>query len=415
MKILKKISFFSFILLPVAFILNIYFQIPSKIVITENSNYSIKLSEFCSIKNEKTKLVSSSEKSFFKNSENEVKLNTSTCGNYSLPVKIFNKIPLKTIAITVAPQNYLIPSGDTIGIKLYTDGLLVVGLSDFITSDGAHSAPALEAGLKVGDRIVAINSVPITTIEDFSSKIENLTSSIFLTVIRGNEELQLSVNPKISKDDNQLKLGTWVRDSTAGIGTLTYYNPQTSEFAALGHAICDADTDEIMTVRRGNIMTCDILSVTKGISGTPGEIVGGFSNIDIGKISKNSQFGIFGEIKDSKIIELQEALPVATRYEIKEGVAEILSDVDGCGVKKYQIEITKISKSASTDNKGIVLKVTDQSLLEKTGGIIQGMSGSPIIQDGKLVGAVTHVFVNDPTRGYGIFIENMLAEAEKIK
>ena len=415
MKILKKITFLPLILLPIIYILTLYFSIPSEIVLAQNSEYSIKVNYPCSIAcTDNAKAVSVSGRPLAEYSDNEAVLNTSSSGFYEVPVRLFGKLPLKTVSVTVAPEKYLIPSGDTIGIKLYTDGLLVVSVSEF-PSDGGDVSPAKEAGLKKGDRITKINALPITSSEDFSRKINSLPHPVSLTVIRDTESLSLDLYPQKSTSDGMYKLGAWVRDSTAGIGTLTYYDPSDSSFASLGHGICDTDTGEIMKVRQGNIISCEILSITKGESGTPGEITGGFTSAELGTISDNNGFGVYGTVKNTETIELSKPLPIGTRFEVKEGEASILADVDGMGVTEYNIEILNVSKSAKKDNKGIVLKITDQKLLDKTGGIVQGMSGSPIIQNGKLVGAVTHVFVNDPTRGYGIFIENMLSETEKIK
>lgn len=390
MKIFNKFTFF--LLLPIIYILNLYFSIPSELVLAENSEYSIKLDYPCSISpTDNIKTASVGERSLTEYSDDEAILNTSSSGFYEVPVRLFGAIPLKTVSVTVAPEKYLIPSGDTIGIKLYTDGLLVVSVSEFPSESGDVS-PAKDAGIKKGDRITKINSEVITSSEDFSEKINILPHPLSLTVIRDNEEMTLSMTPHISTSDGMYKLGIWVRDSTAGIGTMTYYNPSDSSFASLGHGICDTDTNEIMTVRRGNVMSCEILSITKGEAGTPGEITGGFTNTMLGTISDNNSFGVYGNIKNKSTLELSDALPVATRYEVKQGPASILADVDGNGVTEYNVEILSVSKNAKKDNKGIVLKICDQRLLDKTGGIVQGMSGSPILQNGKIVGAVTHVF-----------------------
>ncbi len=412
----NKFVFFLFLLLPSALILNIYCSIPSKIIVSQNSEYSLNLNAACQIKeNENVKSVLANNNGFVEEKENNLQLNTQSCGNYDLSVRLFNKIPIKTISVTVSPKKYIVPSGDTIGIKLYTKGLLVVGVSDFVGNDGKAHAPAKEAGIKEGDRIIKVNGVEVKTSEDFSKIVKEAQYPVSMTIQRQEQEIEVMVNPGFAKEDNSIKVGIWVRDSTAGIGTLTFYDPTTSSFAALGHAICDSDTGEIMTVRKGSIITCDVASVTKGTSGEPGELVGSFSGTNLGEIQTNSELGVYGTLDNYSEIEFSEALEAATRFQIKEGQASILADVDGKGVKEYSAEIVKLSKSARVDNKGMVIKITDEELIEKTGGIVQGMSGSPIIQNGKLVGAVTHVFVNDPTRGYGIFIENMLSEAEKIK
>lgn len=409
MKFFKKFIFFSFILFPAIFILNIYNSIPSKIIVTQNSEYSLKLNDFCKINSsEKIKAASTPGIALSPGSSDAAILNTDSCGNYDISVKLLNKIPIKTISVTVAPAKYVVPSGDTIGIKLYTNGLLVVSISDFSDSSGKTISPAKSAGLLKGDLITAVNSEPINSSEDFSRKLNMLPAPINLTVCRDDSSLNIEVSPAICADDGKAKLGIWVRDSTAGIGTLTYYDPTTSAFASLGHAICDADTGEIMPVRKGSIMECDILSVTKGKSGSPGELCGSFGSSSLGSISKNSELGIYGKLDRCDKTQFSEAVGVATRFQIKEGNAQILCDIDGNGVKAYNAEIIKVSKSVEISNKGIIIKITDSALLEKTGGIVQGMSGAPIIQNNLLVGAVTHVFINDPTKGYGIFAENMI-------
>ena len=337
---------------------------------------------------------------------------TENTGSFDYRVKLFNCIPIKTVNVSVTPNCYVIPSGEAIGVKIYTDGVLVVGMSDVCDEDGKRCEPAKKAGICVGDRIVAVNGEEITGTSAFSKKINDCSGDANLRVIRGDDIMDINVDAVYSAENDSYKVGLWVRDSTAGIGTLTFYNPQNSTFAALGHGICDSDTDEIMTVRRGSVSGCNIRRVEKGTNGSPGELIGDFSGDKIGDIALNCNVGIYGR---SSNIPDKEPVKVASRLEVKEGKAQILCDIDGTGVKSYDIEITKVSKSPKVSNKSFVIKVTDDILLQKTGGIVQGMSGSPILQNGRIVGAVTHVFVNDPTRGYGIFIENMLAEAEKIK
>ncbi len=304
-------------------------------------------------------------------------------------------------------ETYLIPSGEAIGVKMFTDGLLVVYVSDVIDNDGRRYSPAKAAGLRETDRIISVDGVELGTNEELSDYINLVKRPVLLEVARDEEIFTTEIVPIVS-NDGYYRIGIWVRDSTAGIGTLTFYNPQDNTFAALGHAICDADTGVILKLSEGDLVGCDILSVKRGEHGVPGELSGQFKNKNFGKIIKNNEFGIFGKIENNELFTKGKPIPVATRFQIKQGKAQILCDVDGKGVKSYNIEITDVSKDNKINNKGIVLKVTDEVLLEKTGGIVQGMSGSPIIQNGKIVGAVTHVFVSDPTRGYGIFIENML-------
>lgn len=310
--------------------------------------------------------------------------------------------------VSSVQKTYVIPSGEAVGVKMFTDGLLVVYVSEVIDTDANRYTPAKDAGLRASDRILSVDGIELETNEELSDYINEVKKSVHLKVARDEEIFETDITPRIS-NDGYYRIGIWVRDSTAGIGTLTFYNPEDKSFAALGHAITDCDTGTVLTVSCGDLVGCEILSVKKGEHGTPGELSGQFENRNLGKILKNNDFGIYGEIKNPNILQGQ-PLQAATRFQIKQGPAKILCDVDGNGVKSYNVEILKVSTSSKVDNKGIVLKICDEELLEKTGGIVQGMSGSPIIQNDMIVGAVTHVFVNDPTRGYGIFIENMLAE-----
>jgi stage IV sporulation protein B len=291
--------------------------------------------------------------------------------------------------------------------------------SDFLFGGWQNTAKMLELLISGGTCLLTGKKINdfnfdkgLSQYDDFESfyndSLKVVKKYVHLKVARDEEVFETDITPMIS-NDGYYRIGIWVRDSTAGIGTLTFYNPEDNSFAALGHAITDCDTGTVLTVSCGDLVGCEILSVKKGEHGTPGELSGQFENKNLGKILKNNDFGIYGKIKNSNVLQAK-PMRVATRFQIKQGPATILCDVDGNGVKSYDIEITKVSTSSKVDNKGIVLKITDNDLLSKTGGIVQGMSGSPIIQNDMIVGAVTHVFVNDPTRGYGIFIENMLNE-----
>ncbi|MBO5059784.1 MAG: SpoIVB peptidase [Clostridia bacterium] len=337
---------------------------------------------------------------------------TESTGSFDCRVKLFNFIPIKTVSVSVTPKYYVIPSGEAIGVKVYSDGILVVGMGDVHDENGRKCEPAKKAGINIGDRIIAVNGESVQSTSVFTRKVNDCDGVARLCVIRDDDMLNIDVNAVYSAESKSYKVGLWVRDSTAGIGTLTFYNPENSTFAALGHGICDSDTKDIITVKRGSVTGCNIRNVEIGTSGTPGELIGDFSGDEVGDIVSNCGAGIYGKAKN---IPQKEAVEVASRFQVKEGKAHILCDVDGNGPKTYEVEITKVSKSARESNKSFVLKVTDAELIEKTGGIVQGMSGSPILQNDMLIGAVTHVFVNDPKRGYGIFAENMLDETNKIK
>lgn len=304
----------------------------------------------------------------------------------------------------------VIPVGDTVGISIMTDGLLVIDTENITDENGNKVNPADKAGIKTGDRIILADGNKIKCTEDLLNYVDTKDNDIVLTLKRSGETINTVICPIDTKDG--AKLGLWVRDSTAGLGTITYVDPENGDFGALGHGISDIDTDTLMTCRDGNILSCVQNTPTKGQKGTPGELNGHFSEKVLGNFSKNTSSGIFGKVLDINAWSCYEPVEIAEFSQIHEGEAKILANTDGNGVLAYTIEIKKLNENNS-EGKNMVFKVTDNALIEKTGGIVQGMSGSPIIQNGKLVGAVTHVFVNDPTRGYGIFIENMLVEAGK--
>lgn len=377
-KILKKSS----LVLPVLLFLNAYSLLPESVTVIEGEeiDFGWGLTETVS---------------------------TGTEGNYTCDVKFLNLIPVKTVDVSVMPKTYLIPSGEAIGVKLYSEGILVVGMSDVTDTDGEIHEPAKNAGILVGDRILSVNGKAVKDIDDFSDKINDANGKTVLEIARDSRKFKTEIVPVYSGEASCYKVGLWVRDSTAGIGTLTFYNPENKTFGALGHGICDSDTKELIVVREGSVNACKIRSVIKGKKGIAGELSGEFSGLEIGSITHNTDSGISGVAKE---IHGKDAILAASRFEVEKGSAKILCDIDGNGPLGYNIEITKVSHRE--DGKNMVIKVTDERLIKNTGGIVQGMSGSPIIQNGKIVGAVTHVFVNDPTRGYGIFIENMLDAAK---
>lgn len=402
------------LLLPVGVFLNTYYSLPGSIHLTQHSDYTFKVNSLCSVSADAV-TVSENGDSFFSENEDGIAINTSNAGNYSLNVKMFNFIPVKTVDVKVSQEYCVIPSGSAVGIKIYADGLLVVNISKVKTEDGKSVSPAEAAGIKTGDRIIKANGRSLNISEDLSRVVNESEGNVELEVMRDDNLINIAVSPVLDADQNSRKIGIWVRDSTAGVGTLTFYDPQTSSFATLGHGITDVDTGDIIFPKSGTITDCEITYATKSTSGSPGELSGAFGNVCVGNILMNSQLGVYGKIKDASVLNNSGYMPVATRFQIKTGTGYILADVDGEGVKEYSIEIEEVSKRDGIDNKGLVIRITDSKLLEKTGGIVQGMSGAPIIQNGMLVGAVTHVFVNDPTRGYGIFAENMLDVVLKLQ
>ena len=310
---------------------------------------------------------------------------------------------------TAALAAELIPGGMTVGIELRTDGAMVSQLSDVDSRDGVRS-PAREAGLKPGDCIIGFAGADIHSGEDFVARAAEMDGSdVALTVLRGDEERTIKVTP-VQNKSGDWQLGLWLRDGATGIGTVTYYDPQSGEYGALGHGVNDLESGRLFPAAEGKVFSSSVESVVKGQSGRPGELCGIFDPADtLGDIDVNTPYGIFGEMDGFR--GGHSTMETASAEEIKTGKATILSNLSGTEVQEYEVELTRVNCSAR-DGKNFLLKITDERLLEKTGGVVCGMSGSPIIQDGKLVGAVTHVLVNDPTRGYGIFIENMLEAAE---
>ena len=301
-------------------------------------------------------------------------------------------------------RKYLIPGGNLIGIRLKTDGVLVVGTESFDSVNGDVS-PAEEAGIKIGDTLKTVEDIRISDNEQLSEIIASSGGTpLDVEIIRDGEIVAVTMTPEISSVTGEYKCGLWIRDSTGGIGTLTYYDAENGSFGSLGHGIYDTDTGKIIPTEKGEICDATLSGVTKGTNGTAGELKGTISGDAFGNIISNNENGIYGNI--NIIANSLDILPVAFPDEVITGKAEIISTVRNNTPEIFEIEIERISKSA--ENKNFVIRVTDEELLNITGGIVQGMSGSPIIQNGRIIGAVTHVFVNDPTKGYGIFIDNML-------
>ena len=331
-------------------------------------------------------------------------------GEEKLEVSLFDKIRLKTINVNVIEDVDVIPVGAIVGIKLYTNGVMVVGMSSIEGEDGNIYKPYQELEIQEGDFITHINGIEITSTNKLIEEINNSSGQeIELTFNHKEETKTVNIRP-VKNKDKKYKLGLWVRDSAAGVGTVTFYNDDTKCFAALGHAITDIDTGEILSTSSGEIDTSRILSIVKGQKDEPGRIEGTInSKTPIGNIYNNTKFGIFGVIKNAENIQLDfnKKMKVASRNEIKLGEATCLSGIDG-EIKEYKLEITKIYPNNNYDNKSMLINITDENLIEKTGGIVQGMSGTPIIQNGKFVGAITHVLVNNPTVGYAVFGDLML-------
>ena len=403
-KMILKIFLIIFLLILYIYILLIT-NLPSSIVVFEGENLnlaSILGLQFSLISNEETIEVSS-------NNSTQV---TEKVGKSNLKVSLFNNV-VKNLEVDVLPRKTVIPVGNIAGVKLYTNGVLVVGMSEIEGEDNKKYKPYANTGIEEGDTIISINNTEILNTDDLVNIVNSSNGNkLDIKYVRDNQSLECSITP-VKTIENDYKLGLWVRDSAAGVGTVTFYEPSTKSFAALGHGIVDIDTEELINIASGEFVTTKILNITKGESGNPGRIQGTIDNQEnIGIISKNTRFGIYGKVDDTHNLNIDytKEMEVALRSEIQKGKATILCSLDNEKVKEYEIEIEKIYVNNNYDNKSMLIKITDQELLEKTGGIIQGMSGSPIIQNGKFVGAITNVLVNNPEEGYAVFGDIMLKQ-----
>ncbi|BCN30419.1 SpoIVB peptidase [Anaeromicropila herbilytica] len=340
-------------------------------------------------------------------------LRSSEIGEYNINLKLFGLLNFKQIKLDVIKPIKLVPSGMPIGIYVETNGIMVLGTSSIQSRDGLNYEPALNI-LKSGDYIVGANNTQIHYKEELIKIIQKSKGKDILLKVRRNKEIiKLKIKP-IETPTGEYKIGTWIRDNTQGIGTLTFLDPD-GAFGALGHGITDVDTSLLMDINDGAIYTADIMSIVKGKSGQPGEIVGLINKNEedkIGDIKINTNQGIFGKVNQLYHFDDNKKMEIGLKQDIKIGPATILCQVED-SIKEYNIEIVKVELNNQNLSKGMIIKITDKRLLRVTNGIVQGMSGSPIIQDGKLIGAVTHVFIQDSTKGYGTFIENMIKTYDK--
>ncbi len=374
----------------------IYYKFPNEFKATSNENFTFE------------SIVPIMAKTDTAKESIETESKTNRCKNCTANIKLLNIIPVKDVNIEIVDKTKLIPCGNPFGVKIFTQGVMIVGISDIKTDDAVVN-PAKAAGLKKGDIILSINSQEVESNEDILNIVKQSEGNqLSINVRRNNLVFDVKLTPVKSSLDQTYKVGLWVRDSSAGIGTMTFFDPNTNTFAGLGHGICDIDTGELLPLSHGDIMRADINGVIKGEKGSPGELRGCFTNNEvIGTLKSNSFAGVKGVLNDCPTNNAP--LDIAMKQEVKEGQAKILTTVSQDGPKYYDIEILSINYNENLPSKNMVISITDEELLEITGGIVQGMSGSPIIQNEKIVGAVTHVFVNEPKKGYGIFIENMLS------
>lgn len=425
--IYRKILLFLFVINVFAILFfaykRLYGSIPDKIRIKvgEDEQFNFNLPFQADFTNENIGVISVNNK---KVPANRIKIDlnkpftikSTELGQYKISLKLFGLLEFKKIEIGVVEDKELRPSGAPIGIYVETDGVMVLGTGAINAADGLNYEPSLNK-LKSGDYITAINQVPINSKEELIDLIQKCDGRDLLVDVRRNEEIiQYKIIP-VKTADGEYKIGTWIRDNTQGIGTMTFTTKQ-GEFGALGHGITDVDTSLIMEIQQGYLYNAEIMTIIKGRQGAPGELIGVINQNEfnkIGKIKKNTNQGIFGSITSNYVNAAQhDFIPIGLKQEVTLGPATILSCVED-EVKEYAIEIKKIDLNNSNSNKGMVINIVDEELLGLTGGIVQGMSGSPIIQNGKIIGAVTHVFIQDSTKGYGTFIENMIYNLEDME
>ena len=406
MKKLKKVSLFCVLIIFVLLFIYICYidSIPSSIILLQGEEIGLKPMFGLNIE---VNAKESIETSFQEESEISDKI-----GKNELSLNLGN-IKLKDISVTTIPNKVVVPGGEAIGLKLYTNGVLVVGMSEIEGEDNKKYKPYENSGIEEGDMITKISDKTVTCTADLITYVNECNGKeINLKYVRDGKEYETKMNPT-KTGEKDYKLGLWVRDAAAGVGTVSFYEPQTGSFAALGHGIIDIDTEEIIHIATGELVTINIVSIVRGEKGKPGEIRGSIENgTTIGSVYKNSAFGIYGKLnRGTKFIKSNaKEMEILPRDEIQTGKAKIICTLENNKTEEYEIEIQKVFTNNNTDNKSMIIKVTDQKLIEKTGGIIQGMSGSPIIQNDRFVGAVTHVMVNDPTMGYGVFADMMLKQ-----
>jgi stage IV sporulation protein B len=339
--------------------------------------------------------------------------------NYQVQLKLFGKIPIKKLKVMVADPPLVVPGGQAIGVVFSSQGVMVVGMLPVIGVDRRRYYPAKNAGLQPGDILLEIDRAPVNHVEEIEYFLRNYRRQqhfLTLTVKRDHKTFKLKIRPVLTGDglSKRYMLGIFVDEPSAGVGTLSFYDPEKLSFAGLGHRITRVGGKNGLLFKQGEIVLANISGIRRGLPGKPGEKLGVFygSQFSMGQIVKNTAFGIYGTLNKNYPISGFKPIPAAFNSQVKVGRAQIYTVIRGCRIEKFKVRIIKVFRQRSPRDKGLIIKVTDPTLLRKTGGIIQGMSGSPIVQNGKLVGAVTHVFVNDPTKGYGVLAEWMLQEMD---
>lgn len=421
-KILRpKFILFVLILMAIVSYTITLFVIPGSITILAGEDYKISFKSplLIQIHSQSNILrVSDSKDTPISAFEKPYNLMATEEGNAEIGLSMLGIIPVKTVEVRSIESQKVFASGAPIGIKLKTNGIIIINVSGVFLEDGTKIIPAENAGLLTGDVLIKAGGKDLKNISDLTGIIKNSGGKPVDIIYRRQDiEYKTTITPIQSGEDDEYRIGVWVRDSSAGIGTLTFINHANNVYGALGHGINDIDTGSLLQVGSGTLMESNIKGIKKGIKGAPGELEGDFLNSSgiVGDIELNCEFGIFGKI-DSKIKKekLGRLYSIGSHSAVTLGRATILTCLNGNQVEEYEIEIQRIARNDLSSTKNMVVQITDQRLLDSTGGIVQGMSGSPIIQDGRLIGAVTHVFINDPMRGYGVFIESMLSKAEAL-
>ncbi|MBO8159182.1 MAG: SpoIVB peptidase [Thermosyntropha sp.] len=334
-------------------------------------------------------------------------------GKAEIKLKVLGYIPVKTIEVESIPPKRVILGGHSIGVLLQSNGIMVVGFAPITSSDGKRVSPAKEQGIEIGDLIMAVDGNEVKTENDLARIIDEKKDRTFnIRIKRGKKIMSIPVKARFCPETQRYRIGLFVRDGVVGVGTLSFIDPESQKYAALGHIIIDADTKEGINVLKGRIVGASVQTIKAGKPGKPGEKIGTFDGEDeiSGNITKNTMFGIYGQM--DKLLEnplVDYPVEVGYAHQVKTGSAEMYTVVNDNAIEKFSIEVEKVYPERK-NGKGMIIKVTDPRLLSLTGGIIQGMSGSPIVQDGKIIGVVTHVFLNDPARGYAVFMDNMLSE-----
>lgn len=398
MKKVSKVFKIAFFLLLLSIFLYISFTFPYELFLYSKQGVVLNKADYERLANKYKSTINVSSTS------DDAKLN-----EYVVNYKLFNLFDVLALRVKVA-DNSVYLGGDCLGFSLNSNGLTVVGSNYVFTKSGAVN-PFVGSGLKVGDLIVKIDGVKISTIDEINEILTKTNGKqLVLTIARDGKEQDLTITPAKDSFSGEYKLGLWIKNNTEGVGTLTFVEDENLRFGSLGHAIYTSGGN-VLPVSDGNIYDCKVLGVKKGVDGTPGEILGTFSKNDpLGDVDKNSEYGVFGYITNKEFLNEKQLVQVGGRASVKPGKATIFCSLNGEDVKPYEIEIIKANYQTSSSEKSMVFRVTDKQLLAYTGGIIQGMSGSPIMQNGKIVGAVTHVFVNDPTKGFGLYLDWMLLE-----